>query len=597
VTTLDPAGAAMVSPASGDKEFTGSKLETPHLEEAREFVRLLLIAEKNFHLYPIYGQVVQQSLDQLDKALQRFIDAGGDLRLQVSQTELRFEDELLHADEDKSRSIAFRLYKDGVRSVHFVGGIDRGELDGFLQCLKEARKADEDDDDFITLFWEKDCPHIIVQLADEMAVLEDLPGIPSEQKIRGLKQKRFRILLEEKEQLEEALAHRKADDGDARFELSDEEIRALLQLVKQEEEYFAIHDFVDILLELMVRNPDPQSFSKWITMIRTVIAALIEDRDYLHAAQIMEKFAKESHPELTPAHHLQLEQMLASFTDDQTLFLVRTFLQECPKLARNHAVFRLLKALPCQAVEKLCPLLSLAPHVAAISEVLAHLGVGRTEVFSRQLEVAETGVARALIGVILKTETREPLKHLARALKHRDENVRLHAAKVLLEQGGAAIGPLLLPLLAESSRQLLNIALQFFAKVNFAAAYEPLETLTRSRSFHSLDPKRQLLCFKALLQTCPERALEFIERSILAWTPFFWRTPQAVKLAGLSALASSPAPKGKEILERLARRRRGTLGAAARRALLEMQASEQRVRTAPGNADSKSKKQVEVEGA
>lgn len=570
-----------------------TELETPYAAEVREFFRQLVICEKNLGLYPLHSKVVRESLDKLLAATEKCLELTGGLRLDVSQDAIQYQDEVVYEEEDRGRSLAFRTYKDGVRDISIRPGVTADELEAFATCLQAARKVDEDDDDFVTLFWERDCSAIQVQLADDYLSTEDLPDVPAScAAAEVLQLDRFKIPAEEKQQLLETLEGRRDDEsGDASFEITEEEAASIREMVGCEEAYFPLFDFVDILIEVMVRNPDPEAFSRSVKMIRTIVASLIEDRDFERAAHLMEKLSSETHPGLEDRHRLQIRQMLESFTDKQTILGLDTFLEESTALPKDHPVFRLMKAFPRTAVENLCALLRHQRYISPLSGVLIHLGSEHGDVFAKHLDNPDPLVVRAMIGVLLASDKDRPLERIARALKHPDEGVRLHGAKVILENGDASVGHLFVPLLDESSKQLLNVALQFFGKVSCPFAYEKLEGLVRGRAFHVLDQKRQRLCMTALLRASFARGLEFLLGSVLRWTLSFGARSRDRKAAALLALALTDAREAKEALERFASRRRNPLSEVARRGLRQMDIRKQKVR--PRAATRREKPEVE----
>jgi hypothetical protein len=579
-----PAGESVTQDGKKDAATDGKKdgasternPRSPHFKLVEEFFRALLVAEKNSVLYPIYGKVVQESLDSFLACTKKALDSVGPLRLEVSQKDIRFEGDIVYAEENKGKSVAFRLYKDGIRDLVFFPEIERKELEDFLLCLKEARSLEDEDDDFITLFWEKNCDCIKVHMADDFIAGDDLPEIPkSGAGMLRFDRERFTIPATEKEHLKEVFEARIAqeDRGDSTFEISEEERRSILALVQKEEAYFPIFDFLDILLELMVRKPGADSFVKSVKMIRSVIDSMIQDRDFAQAAVLLSKFASDAHPSLTQRQRAELQEMAASFNDKKTLHILREFLTEHPRLAPEHPVFAFMKAFPKAAAEDFCPFLAIGNHVRAVSEVLVHLGTGRAEVFTKMLGDPDPLIVRAMIGILLRTDEEAAVTRIARALKHPDESVRLHAASTILEHGDESAGQFFLPLLSESSRQLLNVALQFFTRFTVPEAFEPLVALSASNRFHVLDKKRQEMTFKALLRAAPHQGIDYVRRRVLRWSFCLTQYSRMRKTAALNALPFCPSEHALALLARLASKKRGRLAAAAKQAMKRWQQS------------------------
>ena len=538
-------------------EAATDAVKVPYLQEVEEYFRQLVIAEKNFHLYPVQGTVVQQSLDSVHAALDAATSAAGLIRLQLAQNEITYQDQPVYEEEHKGKSVAFRMYKDRIRDLVLL----------------------DEEDDFITLFWEKDCSSIQVRLADDFLSSEDVPEMPeSISAMQDVDLERFDIPESERARLDEILEERKAgsedDGGESTFELTDEERDSIRELVENEDRYFPVFDFLDILIELMVRKSDTESFDKAVKMIRTVLDSLIQERDFQHAAQLMTKFSSSAHPALTDSQRRALKDMVASFRDKKTLEIVESFLQENPKLAADHPVFEFMKAYPKNGAEEFCQFLTMPSHVKAVSEVLVHLGTGRVEQFTKHLADPDPLVVRALIGVLVRADGNASAAKIARALAHPDENVRIHAAKTILENGDSSAGTFFLPLLGESSRQLLNLALQFFIKNPVPEAFDALADLVQSKRFQQLDQKRQILTFRAILQASSHKGLDFVEKKVLGRVFSFGQHAKAKKSAALSALGYSDSDQALAILARFATRK-GFLAGVAQKTMKDAGARQQ----------------------
>ena len=538
--------------------------------EVCEFTRQLEIAEKNYNLYPVHGKVVQGNLDALTTTLEAANEEVGPLRLQVTQTALLFENTPVYSEENKGKSITFRLYKDGIRDLVFVPGCTRDELESFLHCMNEARNIADEEDDFITLFWEKDCNNVLVQIADDFLSLEDLPEIPeSSASLQRVQPERFEIPAEEKGRLEETLENRRADvdDGDSTFELSTEEQAALRALVANEDSYFPILDFLDILLEIMVRRSDDESFEQAVKMIRTVIDSLIQAHDFKHCAALFKKFTDCEHPSLSEHQRGALTEMVESFRDKKTLNIIQEFLTESEQLENDAAIFEFMRSFPKQAASDFCGFLSISQHMRPLTRVLVHLGTGRSELFTNFLEDPDPLIVRAVIDVVLEADSNEAVNRISRALKHRDENVRIHAARTMLNKGDSSAGRFFVPLLQEKSRQLLNIALEFFSEHNVNEAFQPLCELIQSTRFFQLDQKRQIQAYRALLRAAPHKTLELLRGTILKWPFSLTENSHLRKCAALQSLAFSDNEPAVELLRSFANRKRGKLREVAQRAL------------------------------
>jgi HEAT repeat protein len=581
--SASPSATPPSAAAPGEEEPQG-ELKLLHLSQVKEIVRHFLIAEKHLRLYPPSSKVVEHATQGFFAAVRSYLDdAREPLHIHVSQTSLIYRDEEVYHEDVPAKSMAHRLFKDGIRGVIVHEEAKEEELKAFLLCFKETIESQEEEDDFGTVFWEKDCTNVQLQLIDdaEEAKDEEQVRIPTEHLYAlGFDPTRFAVTEKEERELKRQLGERQgAEQGDDAFEIAQEEIAEIKKLSSDEETYFAIYDFVDILIEHMARNRDVRALEDASRLIKEILQALIENFDFEHASSLLEKVCDKPHPALTELQLKTIRETVGDFCDPKTLKILDDFLKESKKLAKNHPVFTFLRLLGRDAISHICQFMAHEQHIPALSKVLVEIGKNGGTVYAKHMMSAGVQVARAMIYVILQTDGKaQGLERIAKALKHQEEEVRKIAAKTILEHGDQRVGAFFLPLLDDPP--LFSTALQFYAKVAYPHAYLPLEKLVRGKGFHHLDHPRQALCFKALILADAARSLGFIRGSVLRW-PFAWgRRSRQRKVAALRALAYHRSEEAREILFRFSERKRSPLAGTAEQALRLWDKEEQE----PGSA-------------
>ncbi len=136
-------------------------------------------------LYLPNNPVYQRALANLQAAFQRVWEATDDLVLEVGEVELLWENQEVYRQEQRSESIAWTLFKDGVRTVTFRRGAEEGEVVRLLTAINRARGLQaEAADDLLTLLWQEDFQHIAYtfrEIAYEgEAPIEGAPEAPNQ---------------------------------------------------------------------------------------------------------------------------------------------------------------------------------------------------------------------------------------------------------------------------------------------------------------------------------------------------------------------------------------------------------------------------------
>ncbi len=125
---------------------------------------LMRILSKAFSAVQLYGpnnQIYLQAIDSMRGAFTLVWQQLDELQFEVSETTLIWEGDVVLKQDDKSDSIPWTLYKDGVRSLTMSPSIEDREILAFLHTIKDVRMlAAEDPDDLLTLLWDQDFQHL-----------------------------------------------------------------------------------------------------------------------------------------------------------------------------------------------------------------------------------------------------------------------------------------------------------------------------------------------------------------------------------------------------------------------------------------------------
>ncbi len=148
-----PVTAGEARAAGGEPSETAEGLSERHRLVAALLIRLATAA-RAFILYDVRNDTVRRSLHALLGAFREALAAEPILRLDVGPFEIGFEGTRVYLDRDRERSLAFRLYRDGVRALVFREGFDGTELARVLEILSiRYTGVHQHEDDTVTLLW------------------------------------------------------------------------------------------------------------------------------------------------------------------------------------------------------------------------------------------------------------------------------------------------------------------------------------------------------------------------------------------------------------------------------------------------------------
>ena len=160
-------------------------METSTTTEASALRTLLESWEKGLRTLSLYAPnnpIHQRTTDGVRAGLAEIWQQIPDLALTVTEAGLLWESELVLPIEDKSQSLGWTLFRDGIRWIAFSPGVEEEEIVTFLDLVQKARTlAEEDPDDFQTLLWSADFEFVDYRAAQP----DEGGGEPIESSVEG----------------------------------------------------------------------------------------------------------------------------------------------------------------------------------------------------------------------------------------------------------------------------------------------------------------------------------------------------------------------------------------------------------------------------
>ncbi len=152
---------------------------TPHLarvhEEARDAPDPSLVREvtswvgqlvrtlKTCRLYDGANPTVVRFREDLASSLATLLARCGALRLEVGSNTLSYAGQEVHAARSRDDDLAGVLHRDGIRLLTLEPGIEAREVESLVEQILQVTGPSAGDDDLVTLLWDADLPHVVVE--------------------------------------------------------------------------------------------------------------------------------------------------------------------------------------------------------------------------------------------------------------------------------------------------------------------------------------------------------------------------------------------------------------------------------------------------
>jgi hypothetical protein len=148
---------------------TPASAAAPQRRRVEAMVAQLAAAARTLSLYDVRNDTVRRAIEGLVAGLGAVLAKERRLRLVIRPFEIAWQGHRVYLDTDLERSLAFRLYRDGVRALVVRAGVDASELARFLAILTPRQAGlRRHEDDLVTLLWDAGLRFVEVVAVDSL---------------------------------------------------------------------------------------------------------------------------------------------------------------------------------------------------------------------------------------------------------------------------------------------------------------------------------------------------------------------------------------------------------------------------------------------
>ena len=162
---------------------TSAKAEGPEegddlpVAQVRQLFNVFVKTLRSFQLYDEQNPVRKRFVTSLREAFEGLWTEVEGVNLSVEENSLLLAGEQIYQNPSRSDSLAFLLYKDGIRDVTFLPGVEGPELDRILGVLLRAKMLQTAEaDDLLTMLWEEDLEFFKCRSVDQITEGAETPA-------------------------------------------------------------------------------------------------------------------------------------------------------------------------------------------------------------------------------------------------------------------------------------------------------------------------------------------------------------------------------------------------------------------------------------
>lgn len=550
----------------------------------RELFVVLGKALRAFQLYDENNPVRQRFVESLRQALTQLWLNGDRLTFAVEEERILLEGEEVYRSDSRGDSLAFLFFKDGVREITFLPGLEGDELGRFLGVLQRARKLLPEGDDLLTVLWEEDLQYFQYQYVDFLAEGVAVPvpgGGHSKQELQNVLEGELEEEEEEspaetgkpaEQQPPQAKTVNKDDFNPTLYSLDPREMQTLKADLHKELHRDLRNEVLSALFDRLEEPENPARQSEILGVLATLLPNFLSRGALTAATLVLEELRK-------------LEAMPGVF-DEQRLGESRALLDE---VSAPDAIGELIQSLYDGSIratpQQLAAFLRFLRAGALFPLLRASETVDHKEL-QAVLRAAVKGIAERNRGAVVRLlderdaivasgaarlagdmQIAEAGPSLAGLLAHADPGVRLAAVEAAVSLKASTAAGALQHTLDDPEREVRIAAARALGALKYGPSARRLEDILASKEIRQADISEKVAFFEAYGMVAGEGAVDVLDKLLNAKGFLGKREPSEIRAAAALGLGKVPGGKAHQALSRAAQEDDPVVRSAVNRAM------------------------------
>jgi hypothetical protein len=431
-----------------DRGRNGVKTRQEETKAIEHLVLGLERAVKGVMMYPPGHPNCESFITASHNAFSSFLSGFHQFRLLVNRHDLTFGDESVYRNTDNNESLAFALYRDGVREISFHKGLARDEILDFCRAFSMKFDSEELDSDLVTYLWEKDLANIKIiviedfleeYIPEKLRDAEDLEGAARELiELKSFTPQELRDLI-----LTRPLSSTKQSTiplknvflSPAMLRLLPQELHHLRESISREQDDIPFKNMLEIILSVLSQDMSDEGTTLFVALFRNLLQMLLTSGPLEHACIFIERiqlFANES-ADLSPRLTRQIDTFLRELGSEEYIHILGESLR-LDRLPDIDHLPRLLAFFPPTSLRDITELFESTKSMKTrrlLCQALAQLGERNFNGLLRFLSDDRWFIVRNIAYTLGIIGTNKVVPHLEGLLDYPDRRVRKEALRAL----------------------------------------------------------------------------------------------------------------------------------------------------------------------
>lgn len=548
--------------------MTTPETEAQPIAPVEELLKAMVKGLRTFQMYLPNNPMYQRGESAVKSAFGPVWELTDELVLVVRETDFLWDDQVVYHQANKAESLAWSLFKDGMRVLTLKRGVEDGEMIRFLDKVQSARTLSTDaGDDLYTLLWAETFEHITFHFA-EMATDQPLPGAPIGTELAGgpaggaeedTSQRRESVRADAAEEEEESSPKRAGvldvDDFDSTlYWLEEAEIRYITDAVDQEYKQDLRLNILAILLDLLELELGAGVRLEVLGILESLIVHLLNTSEFRPAALILRELRAvlARTRDLDADEKARLEGLTGRLSEPAVLNQLLQALDESstpPPEADVVELFRELRPAALSMLLTWLPRLSNQRFKALLEQSADQLASQNSREMLNLLREASPESLISAIELCRRIKLQPAVPGLSEALSNPDPPIRLAAVQALCTIATPGALQHVEKAVEDVDRDVRLAAVRELGSRGYKGLLRRIEPLITSKSAKEMDVTERVAVFEAYAVVAGEGALPTLQGLLNAGGLFKSKAPPETRAAAARAIGKIRGAAAREILE------------------------------------------------
>jgi len=545
-------------------------------------------------LYLPNNPVYQRAVENIRTAFRQIWQATDDLIFDIGETEMRWEDNVVYSQDQRNESIAWTLYKDGVRSLTFKPGVEESEIVRFLAVLQQAKNLQADaPDDLLTLLWTEDFQMVAYtfrELASENAVPierseKGAPPVGGGGGTPGGEGGSTDPTTVRRQVEEEAPPKREGlvsiDDFDTTlYFLEDKEIEYLHQEVEREYAQDLRGNVLAMLFDLLELQTYGTVRAELISIVENFIPYLLGAGDFRSVAFILRecKVILQRARELISEHRQTLETLPTRLSQTDALSQLLQSLDEATSHPTEDELSDLFAELRAEALGTLMgwlPKLTNERVKSLVQAAAERLAQANAAEVLKALASEDPAVQLNMVRLAGRLKLPGAPDGMGPLLERGERDLKLAVVEALTTIGSPSATRLLEKAIEDQERDVRIAAVKFLGQRGHRNAFPRIESAIGGNKLKDADLTEKMAFFEAYGALAGEAGIAALEKLLVGKSGLLSRKedPETRACAAM-ALGKIRTPAAREVLQKASQDKEPLVRNAVNRALREVGATQ-----------------------